>query len=155
MQALFSQRMDQQVSQLEHELRDGTKDRSRRLRKVSQRFLNIYKNSEMSHIDRQVKKLSTMADKHEPKAEEMDPHAHLTRSSSSSDDVLVFPVDTSTTTSCTFGSTTGAIVSQTPSPKVNAHYILPCPGTSNWCHNSSSSIGFYLLHSCVLFLLFA
>lgn len=110
---------------LEHELRDSTKDRSRRLRKVSQRFLNIYKNSEMSHIDRQVKKLSTMADKYEPKAEEMDPQVHLNRSSTSSDDVLVFPVDTCTT-SYAFGSATGTIVHQASSPKVNAYYILSC-----------------------------
>lgn len=107
---------------LKHESQDRKKERSKRLRKVSQRFLNIYKNSEMSHIDRQVKKLSAMADKIEPDSEtadvlkeEEDPVLCLDDSSSSSlGDVQTFPVGCHTT-SCSSGNVTGESVHQTSS----------------------------------------
>lgn len=119
---------------LDHKSKDGSKDRSRRLRKVSQRFLNIYKNSEMSHIDRQVKKLSAMADKNEPKPEaahalvEEDPVVHSDKGSASSDDdVRAFPLDTHAT-SCMPGSVIGEFVHQTSNLKVTTCTLHICVG---------------------------
>ena len=111
---------------LEHESQDRNKERSRRLRRVSQRFLNIYKNSEMSHIDRQVKKLSAMANMSEPDGEaantliEEDPVLYVDETSSSNHEVQTFPVDNHT--SCSSSNVTGEIVHQLSTIKVRVAY---------------------------------
>lgn len=132
MSTQLSTKLSECCSALEHESGNGTKERSRRQRKVSQRFLNIYKNSEMSYIDRQVKKLSTMDDKNELNVqvanalEEADPNHHVDRSSASSGDSAVLPVDPCLT-SCTSGNAMGAIVHRylKSKPKVNIYCVLP------------------------------
>ena len=132
MSTQLSTKLSECCSALEHKSGNGTKDRSRRQRKVSQRFLNIYKNSEMSYIDRQVKKLSTMDDKNDQNVqtanalEEADPNHHVDTSSTSSGDSAVLPVDPCST-SCMSGNAIGAIVHRylKSKPKVNIYCVLP------------------------------
>ena len=132
MSTQLSTKLSECGSASEHESENGTKDRSRRQRKVSQRFLDIYKNSEMSYIDRQVKKLSTMDDKNEEivqvanAVEEPDPNHHVDGSSTSSGDSAVLPVDPCST-SCMSGNAIGATVHRylKSKPKVNIYCVLP------------------------------